>query len=55
MIKRYGSVFLTKPPTYLWYWWCKCGHIGPGGIDKLEEDQTDKDLYEKLWEEANKG
>jgi len=54
MIKRYGNVFLTKPPTYLWYWWCRCGHIGPGGIEKLEENTSDKEFYEKLWEEANK-
>ena len=53
MIKRYENYVLTSyPPQYPWYWWCKCGYTEEGGIDK---GITIEELYDKLWEETNRG
>ena len=51
MIKRYENFILaTNPPQYPWYWWCGCGHIERGGIDRgMDVDE----LYRRIWETTN--
>ena len=52
MIKRYEPrVLASYPPQYPWFWWCKCGHTEEGGIDR---GMTNEEVYERLWEEANR-
>ena len=44
MTKRYEDrVLLTDPPQYPWYWWCRCGHVEVGGMDR--ERRGDEEVY----------
>jgi hypothetical protein len=51
MIRRYRDYILcTYPPQLVWYWWCGCGHIEPGGV---EGTPLPEETAQQEWERAN--
>jgi len=52
MVKKYRGYELTSyPPQRPWDWWCRCGHVEEGGVDR---GMTSEEFYGELWEEANR-
>lgn len=52
MIKKYANFVLTLcPPQHPWDWWCGCGHVEKGGI---ERGKTPEEVLMEAWEAANK-